>query len=76
MRQVSYGANNLVGIEEAFTNLAQATAEYMAAVTNFTEAKIHYATQVANQANRMAKNDAAKEKIQNSSKNSRETSRP
>ena len=45
--------------EEAFANLAQATLEYRAAVNNFTDAKNHLATEVAEQANQMAANDAA-----------------
>ena len=58
-RQGRYGANNLVVIEEAFTNLAQATAEDRAAVTNLTDENRHLATQVAAQANNMATKDAS-----------------
>ena len=45
-RQGGYGSNNLVGIEEDFANLAQATAEYMEAVTNLTGANMNLTTQV------------------------------
>ena len=44
-RQGGYGSNNLVGIQEAFTILAQATAEDRAAVTNLTDANRHLAAQ-------------------------------
>ena len=64
-RQGGYGANNLVGIEEAFTNLAHTTAEDRAAVTNLTEANIHLKSQVAAQANNMTTKDAAMETMQN-----------
>ena len=64
-RQGGYGSNNLVGIEEAFTNLAHATADDRAEVTNLTEANRHLTSQVAAQANNMTTNDAAMETMQN-----------
>ena len=56
--QGGYGANNLVDVEKSFANLAQANLEDRAAVTNFADANIHLATQVAKQANNMATKDA------------------
>ena len=43
-----------MGIEEAFANLAQATEEDRAAVTNLPDSNRHLATQVNDQANHMA----------------------
>ena len=40
-RQGGYGAKNLVGIEEAFANLAQATAEDRAEVNNLNYSNNH-----------------------------------
>ena len=54
-----------MGIEEAFTNLAHATADDRAEVTNLTEANRHLTSQVAAQANNMTTNDAAMETMQN-----------
>ena len=54
-----------MGIKEAFTNLAQATAEDKVAVTNLTDANIHLAAQVSYQANNMMTKDAAMETMQN-----------
>ena len=58
--QDGYRANNLVGIEEAFANLAQATA-----VTNLTDANRHLETQEAAQAINMATKDPAMETMSN-----------
>ena len=44
--------------DEAFVNLAQATAEDRASVTNPTDANIQLATQVEEQSNHMATKDA------------------
>ena len=54
-----------MGTEEAFTNLAQATAEDRVAVTNLTDANGHLAAQVEDQANNMTTKDAAMETMQN-----------
>ena len=51
-------------IKEDFTNLAQATAEDRASVTNLTDANRHPATQVAAQANNMTTKDSAMETMQ------------
>ena len=40
-RKDRYGANNLVRIKEAFANLAQATDEDRASVTNLTDANMN-----------------------------------
>ena len=42
--QGGYRANNLVGMEEAFANLSQATSEDRAAVTYLTDANMNLAT--------------------------------
>ena len=57
MRQGGYRVNNLVGINEAFANLDQATAEDRAAVNNLTDANTHLAIQVSKEANHMANKD-------------------
>ena len=54
-----------MGIKEAFANLAQATAEDRAAVTNLTDANRHLATQVAAKANNMATKGVAMETMSN-----------
>ena len=54
-----------MGIEESFSNLAQATADDRVAVTILTDANIHLETQVASQANNMATKDAAMDTVQN-----------
>ena len=59
MRQGGYRVNNLVGINEAFSNLDQATAEDRAAVNNLTDANKHLQNKVAEKANNMATRDAA-----------------
>ena len=64
MSQGGYGANNLVGIKEAFTNLAQETAEYREAVNNLTDSNIHLSYQVVVQAKNMTTKDAAMETMQ------------
>ena len=53
-----------MGIEKAFTNLAQATAEDRVTVTNLTDANRHLAAQVAAQVNNMATKDADMENMQ------------
>ena len=63
--QGGYRANNLVGIEEAFSNLAQATADDRVAVNKLTDANRYLETQVASQANSMATKDAAMDTMQN-----------
>ena len=63
-RQGGYRSNNLVGIKEAFANLAHTTTEDRAAVTNLTAAIKHKANQVGEQANDMATKDAAIETMQ------------
>ena len=57
--QGGYRTNNLVGIEEAFANFAQETAEDRAEVTSLADANIHLATQVAKQANHISTKYAA-----------------
>ena len=52
-----------MGIEEACTNLAQATTEDREAVNNLTEANRHLETQLATQANNMATKDATMKKM-------------
>ena len=49
--------NNLVGIEESFVNLTQATADYRAAVTDLTDANMNLTTPVSEHANNMAIKD-------------------
>ena len=49
--------NNLVGIEEAFANLTQATTDYRAAVTDFTDANMNLTTPVSEHGNNMATQD-------------------
>ena len=51
-------------IKEDFTNLAQATADDRAEVTNLTDKNIHLAYQVAAQANNMTTKDTAMETTQ------------
>ena len=63
-QQGGYGAKKLVDIEEAFTNLAQATAEDRVAVTNLTDTNRHLAAQVEAQANNMTTKDNAMETMQ------------
>ena len=63
-QQGGYGAKKLVDIEEAFTNLDQATAEDRATVTNLTDTNRHLAAQVAAQANNMTTKDNAMETMQ------------
>ena len=58
-RQDGYGANNLVGIEGAFANLSQETAEDRAKVTNLTDSNKHLENQVAEKSNNMAIKDVA-----------------
>ena len=53
MLQGRYISNNLVGIEEYFENLAQATAEDRGAVSNLSGAYIKLMTQVVEYANYM-----------------------
>ena len=53
-----------MGIKEAFANLAQATAEDRAAVTNLTGSNKNLATQVAKQSNHMATKDDAMETME------------
>ena len=65
MSQGGYGANNLVGIKEAFTNLAQETAEYREAVNNLTDSNIHLSYQVVVQAKNMTTKDVAMETTKN-----------
>ena len=57
--QSGYGANNLVGIEENFSNLDQAAAEDRASVTNLTDANMNLENKVAEKANHIATKDAA-----------------
>ena len=64
-QQGGYGANNLVFIEEAFANLAQATAEDREAVTKLTKANRYLSTQVAAQAKNMTTKDVAMETTKN-----------
>ena len=52
-RQGGYGSNKLVGTEDIFTNLAQETAEYRAAVTNLTVANMNLTIQVEKCANHL-----------------------
>ena len=52
-----------MGIEEALANLAQATEEDRAAVTNLTDSNRHLATQVGKQANHMATKDNTMERM-------------
>ena len=59
--QGGYRANNLLGMEEAFVSLAQATTEDRAAMTNLNDTYRHLETQVAVQANNMATKYAAME---------------
>ena len=47
-----------MGIEEAFDNLAQATAQDRAVVTNLTDANMNFVTKVDEQSNHMATKDA------------------
>ena len=47
MPQGGHGLNNLVGIEEDFTNLVQATAEERVAVTNLTDINILLSAYIA-----------------------------
>ena len=54
----------LFGIEEALANLAQATAEDRATVTNLTDSKMNLTKQVVYHANHMATEDAAMATIQ------------
>ena len=54
-----------MGIEEAFSNLAQATADDRVAVNKLTDANRYLETQVASQANNMATKDAAMDTVQN-----------
>ena len=63
-RQGGYGANNLVGIKEAFANLAQATVVDRAGVTNLTDSNKNLVNQVAEQANHMATNDVSIDTMQ------------
>ena len=56
--QGGYGDNNLFGIEEAFANLVQATAEDREAANNLTGANINLTTQVEEYANHMAIKDS------------------
>ena len=46
-RQGGYKADDLVVIEEAFTNLDQATAEERVTVTNLTDANLYLTDQVS-----------------------------
>ena len=59
LRKGGYRAKNLVGIKETFSNISQETAEDRAEVTNLTDANIHFATNVSEQANHMATKVAA-----------------
>ena len=59
MHQVGYGANNLVGTEEALANLVQASAEFWASVTYLTDTNMNLTTQVAENSNNTATKDAA-----------------
>ena len=63
MIEGGYGANNLVGIEEAFANLAQATLEDRAGVTTLTRANMNLTTQVVEYANHLVTKDSAMESI-------------
>ena len=63
-RQGGYGDNNLVFIKEAFTNIAHATAEDRAAVSNLTDKNRHLASQMAAQANNLMNKDAAMDTTQ------------
>ena len=65
LRQRGCVANNLVGIEEAFTNFDQETSEDMAAVTNLTDSNMNLMTKVAEYANNMVTKDAATATMQN-----------
>ena len=60
--QKSY--NNSVFIKEAFTNIAHATAEDRAAVSNLTDKNRHLASQMAAQANNLMNKDAAMDTTQ------------
>ena len=53
-----------MGIEEAFTNLAQATAEDRSVVTNLTDKNRHLAAQVSAQTNNMMTKDSDMETMQ------------
>ena len=53
-----------MGIEEAFTNLAQATAEDRSVVTNLTDKNRHLEAQVSAQTNNMMTKDSDMETMQ------------
>ena len=56
--QGGYGANKLIRIEEAFTNLSQETADDRAEVTNLTGANMNLTTKVSKYAIHMVTNDS------------------
>ena len=58
VRYGGYRANNLVGIEEEFTNLDQATAYDRAEVTNLTKYNVTLTSQVAEYANNLSTREA------------------
>ena len=66
MRQGGYGANNLIEIENAFANLAQATADDRTSVINLTGPSMNLATQVDEYANHLAIKDYGMAALKNS----------